>query len=373
MAAAALPLAARFYTPPALSPNGHMKIVPRPLVATNWQAIPQAIQPGNGIQRQIFVQGPESSTQWRQFPTAPSATPKVLVVQQSVDGTRSPATRSPAGSFQEDAKPTGGREASPEREEGFRKRGGEGRSSGGGPSSLNFSTPSKVAKARKASAATPKERGGTGAQATASRNSPRGQGSRRTSSVCALSPRREKAKEAPKERFSPAWPVVETFAREEVPRQNLRSDCRDACTRAESPHDCIASARSRSPEMDGVMRRSGAGRSSGGGPSSICLGDTPSRPPQLRIPQRAFSADGPMQASRDPGWKEPRRRQSDMSVKSLSTYCPEDTPCVAVSATDAGEERSMGYEDVFAENRLLRAENARLQSELEKCDDWAWL
>ncbi|CAE7526038.1 YPL264C [Symbiodinium natans] len=67
------------------------------------------------------------------------------------------------------------------------------------------------------------------------------------------------------------------------------------------------------------------------------------------------------------GWKEPRRRQSDLSVKSLSTYCPEDTPCVAVSAVDAGEDRGLGYDDLFAENRLLRAENARLRSELEKC------
>ncbi|CAE7189618.1 YPL264C [Symbiodinium necroappetens] len=272
---------------------------------------------------------------------------------------------------------------------GFRKRGGEGRSSGGGPTTLNFSTSSSSKVQARPKAPATRDRGSTASQVS-SRNSPRGQGpgSRRTSSTTSacVSPRRDKAqakaKEAPKPCFSPAWPA-DIFAREEAspcahsPRGDGRG--RDAWNRAESPHDCIASARSRSPEMDGVMRRSGAGRSSGGGPSSICLGDTPSKTPALRIPQRAFS-DGPglqPRESREPREREPGkekerswRRQSDLSVKSLSTYCPEDTPCVAVSATDAGEDRGLAYDDLFAENRLLRAENAQLRSELEKYQAW---
>lgn len=360
------------------------------------------------MQRQAIVQAcsqaPEAPVQWRQMQTTSSITSKVLVVKEPGDA------RSPTGSVHE---AHSGRfpEPSPERQEGFRKRGGEGRSSGGGPTTLNFSTSSssKVQARPKAPAA--RERGST---ASASRNSPRGQGpgpavggpagpggpgSRprgRTSSssgIC-VSPRRREnqkvmaqaqdqpavvqakaAKEAPKPCFSPAWPA-DIFAREEAnpcarsPRGDGRG--RDAWNRAESPHDCIASARSRSPEMDGVMRRSGAGRSSGGGPSSICLGDTPTKAPALRIPQRAFS-DGPIQPPREPGCKEKERswrRQSDLSVKSLSTYCPEDTPCVAVSATDAGEDRGLAYDDLFAENRLLRAENAQLRSELEKYQAW---
>ncbi|CAJ1330767.1 unnamed protein product [Effrenium voratum] len=53
------------------------------------------------------------------------------------------------------------------------------------------------------------------------------------------------------------------------------------------PRGGSIASRSPEPEMDGVMRRAGAGRSSGGGPSSICLGD----PGQSKRPQRAFSAD----------------------------------------------------------------------------------
>lgn len=43
---------------------------------------------------------------------------------------------------------------------------------------------------------------------------------------------------------------------------------------------------------------------------------------------------------------------------------------MAVSATDAGEDRGLAYDDLFAENRLLRAENAQLRSELEKYQAW---
>lgn len=381
-AAVAVPIAARFYTPPAISSNGQMKLVPRPLVATNWQAVPSSV--GGVLQRQAVVQAPEAPVQWRQLQTtASSATSKVLVVKEPGD-----AARSPTGAVQE-ARSGRCPEPSPERQEGFRKRGGEGRSSGGGPTTLNFSTSSSSKVQARPKAPATRDRGSTASQVS-SRNSPRGQGpgSRRTSSTTSacVSPRRDKAqakaKEAPKPCFSPAWPA-DIFAREEAslcahsPRGDGRG--RDAWNRAESPHDCIASARSRSPEMDGVMRRSGAGRSSGGGPSSICLGDTPSKTPALRIPQRAFS-DGPglqPRESREPREREPGkekerswRRQSDLSVKSLSTYCPEDTPCVAVSATDAGEDRGLAYDDLFAENRLLRAENAQLRSELEKYQAW---
>jgi len=57
-------------------------------------------------------------------------------------------------------------------------------------------------------------------------------------------------------------------------------------------------------------------------------------------------------------------------VKSLSTDCPEDTPCVAVSAVDGLEDRTLGFDDLSSENRFLRAENARLRAELEKYQAW---
>eukprot|EP00439_Symbiodinium_sp_Y106_P053199 s4774_g7.t1 len=112
-AAVAVPIAARFYTPPAISSNGHMKLVPRPLVATNWQAVPSSV--GGVLQRQAIVQAcsqaPEAPVQWRQMQTTSSITSKVLVVKEPGDA------RSPTGSVHE---AHSGRfpEPSPERQEG---------------------------------------------------------------------------------------------------------------------------------------------------------------------------------------------------------------------------------------------------------------
>ncbi|CAE7243265.1 YPL264C [Symbiodinium sp. CCMP2592] len=111
------------------------------------------------------------------------------------------------------------------------------------------------------------------------------------------------------------------------------------------------------------------------------LSDTPTKAPALRIPQRAFS-DGPIQPPREPGLtrkahrcKEKERswrRQSDLSVKSLSTYCPEDSaqkvllvfrgrqrqPAFAenraYNSDHSSQDRSgLAYDDLFAENRLM--------------------
>ncbi|CAJ1428678.1 unnamed protein product, partial [Effrenium voratum] len=232
-------------------------------------------------------------------------------------------------------------------------------------------------------------------------------------------------KAAPEKERSPPWPVATPPRKASAASSMFREEARDAATprrspwarrgpgcRAESPHDCIAS-RSPEPEMDGVMRRAGAGRSSGGGPSSICLGD----PGQSKRPQRAFSADvarssrarEDFQAMRrvttgrdceetspDPRARSPRESARSMREEALDrARSPREDAAQSARSprrSEASWRRSeasargadfretaswrrpseagrLGYEELEEENWRLREEVGRLRGELEKC---AW-
>eukprot|EP00931_Biecheleriopsis_adriatica_P105738 TRINITY_DN80272_c0_g1_i1.p1 TRINITY_DN80272_c0_g1~~TRINITY_DN80272_c0_g1_i1.p1 ORF type:complete len:458 (+),score=49.23 TRINITY_DN80272_c0_g1_i1:103-1374(+) len=308
-------------------------------------------------------------------------------------------------------------------EEGFRKRRGEGKSSGGGPSSIEFSTPGGGSGTKARRAAAVRERGSSAVTARSAIHpaSPgetkdlwedrRRQGLRGRASTGlgtpgsprdAVQSRADEAQRAgaPPPRTSTAsgpassrcsqpmsrtardlpsspWPLDQQYGASD--RSLPRDDCEMESPRfraafsdrgrsraaSSSPPSCIptldvlgASARSGSPDSEaGFKRRSGAGRSSGGGPSSICLGELPAVPPPLP----SFERDIPPQRS-------PRESITAWPSHAESLPCRQSSQGSAMLSGDPAQPPS--YDELIAENRHLRLELASTQAELERYRDW---
>eukprot|EP00434_Breviolum_minutum_P019928 symbB.v1.2.017583.t1/scaffold1330.1/size125110/1 len=212
----------------------------------------------------------------------------------------------------------------------------------------------------------------------------------------------------PRKERSPPWPQAAASSRAAVhrakanscfqevlsPRRPPETPRRGGAVRPESPHDCISN-RSRSPDIDGVitMRRSGAGKSSGGGPSSICLGDE--RPLQRavsaepRLKQSPYDTFDTVQERRRSDGLTAEARESDFRdfERCESPRVPCETPRQRQEAShwrrEAWKPRNHlrirrlirigvrqgwpDYDELAAENWQLRQEVRQLRSELEKC------
>lgn len=376
-------------TPVARGPSSHWKALPTAHLSCGGSC-------GYLTQRQVsagaVLQASRSSTTWQRSPNSmlSGSRPAQTLSTQRIpaSGYHTPV-RQDLGTPKAESARQSGQDQSP-LEEGFRKRRGEGRSSGGGPSSIDLfnSTPASGTQARRAAAA--KERGSGAITARSGvRHSPRSERGkfrdeerptpgRRASAgdvqacLSPSSPRRRGAET----HQSPTRPprMREPGSPSRCPHSPLPADA--------SPRDQLypswqgesGPARSRSAEPEtGFQRRSGAGKSSGGGPSSIFA--SADEPQSTRERSKSDRVAGlPSGFLQDPSSAYDETPTQTRRLRSV------DAPhCFRESGGGSrGAELSPGilqdpphsYDDLLTENRHLRFELETTRAELETYRNW---
>eukprot|EP00930_Biecheleria_cincta_P085060 TRINITY_DN74483_c0_g1_i1.p1 TRINITY_DN74483_c0_g1~~TRINITY_DN74483_c0_g1_i1.p1 ORF type:complete len:419 (+),score=42.85 TRINITY_DN74483_c0_g1_i1:63-1319(+) len=372
---------------------------------SHWRTLPNAPFSCGGnsayhVQRQVssgaVLQASSSSASYQRFPKSMlSSRPAQSLSTQRIpaSGYHTPVRSGVATPSQKAESAWRSSQDQSPQEESFRKRRGEGKSSGGGPTSIDLfgSTPASGTHARRAAAA--KERG-TGALTARSgaRHSPRSErgklqdeerptpGRRASASdvqVCLspFSPRR-RGDEARQSAASPPR-IRGSGSPSCYPHSPLPADVSPRDQLCLSRQHEVGPARSRSAEPDtGFQRRSGAGRSFGGGPSSIFFGTASADEP---LSMREQSKRGRISELPSGHLQDQSAVYDELPTQTRRLRSVDAPPYMSESGRGSrGAEPSpsglrdppRSYDDLLTENRHLRFELESTQAELETYRNW---
>lgn len=280
-------------------------------------------------------------------------------------------------------------------EEGFRKRRGEGRSSGGGPTSIDLfnSPPASATQARRTVAV--KERGSGAITARSGvRHSPRSERGKLRDEERPTPGRRASAgdMQACLSPSSPRRRGVETHQSPALASRMRQPGSSSRCPHSPPPADASPASprdqlcplwqlesgptRSRSAEPEtGFQRRSGAGRSSGGGPSSIFASadELPTRERSNSDRDRiAELPSGFLQDASSAFDEVPTqaRRLRSVDAPPCSRESGGGSRGAESSPRSILQEPPCSYDDLLTENRHLRLELEAMRAELETYRNW---